>query len=380
MAAERKRWVPACSGWGGRRRPLRKPGPSVTRCGTTLQHRARADEAATADAQKQSADKAWSIALDPAATSLRAIPPMLYAALAPGEQDAIRQAISANARMEDPVPDPALYLALADKAARGVLTLDDVRHAWGRLPQEQWRLVAQRQRDASQRIPYSADDRLPTQMDTLSRIGSASAAVDESSHVDQGRYLNDAVYRPDIAAPDRPPVSMAQHGDSFLPPVNGYPENGPFGWRSENDVIFRKAADKFNADHGFKLGDPFFMDPYFLKAWAMVESGGSGDKSEFLRDPFQVNKRGDWATEKVDIAGLEGPNQVMNPEISANAALKWLYNKSLIRDDNHRVIGQRDLKEALRRYNGSGHKDRYVDKITTLNALSIYRVMNDLSK
>jgi hypothetical protein len=92
---------------------------------------ARTDDAATAAAQKQAADKAWSIALDPAATSLRTIPPMLYATLAPGEQDAIRQAIGANARMEDPAPDPALYLALSDKAARGVLTIDDVRHALG---------------------------------------------------------------------------------------------------------------------------------------------------------------------------------------------------------------------------------------------------------
>jgi hypothetical protein len=250
---------------------------------------------------------------------------------------------------------------------------------WGRLPQEQWRLVAHWQRDALQKISFSDDDQLSNQTDSLSQIDSASVSTDDSSHAGQDRYLNDGVYRPDIAAPARFTVSMIQHGDSFLPPVNGYPEDGPFDWRSENDVIFRKAADKFNADRGFKLGDPFFMDPYFLKAWAMVESGGSGDKSEFLRDPFQVNKRGDWVDEKVDIAGLEGPDQVMNPKISADAALKWFYNKSLIRDKNHRVIGQRDMKETLRRYNGSKHKDRYADKISTLNALSIYKIMNDLS-
>ena len=86
------------------------------------------------------------IALDPANTALRTIPPPVFAALAPDQQNAIQAALAANARRQDPPPDPALTLALSDKAADGRLTLADVRTAWGRLPRREWEQVAAWQR------------------------------------------------------------------------------------------------------------------------------------------------------------------------------------------------------------------------------------------
>ena len=114
-----------------------------------LAHADRADQAAAEARQRAAADSAWALAMDPAHTSLRAIPPALWAELAPGEQAAIGAALAANARGGEAPPDPALYLSLSDKAAEGRLSLDDVRHAWGHLADRQWQQIAGWQRDVA---------------------------------------------------------------------------------------------------------------------------------------------------------------------------------------------------------------------------------------
>jgi hypothetical protein len=196
----------------------------------SLQRRTRADDAATADAQKQAADKAWSIALDPAATSLRSIPPMLYATLAPGEQDAIRQAIAANARMEDPAPDPALYLALSDKAAHGVLTIDDVRHAWGRLPLNEWKLIAGWQKDIPEHGMASNDSTLLRRVSFISpqeakpeaegvlRGPMAKGASSGDFHFGQSRKIGTPFYslRPNEAKPNRKNIILNGGGSQRI--------------------------------------------------------------------------------------------------------------------------------------------------------------------
>lgn len=133
-------------------------------------------------------------------------------------------------------------------------------------------------------------------------------------------------------------------------PISGYPETGEDSWRASDDAAFIKAVASYDTEYGLKSGDSLYVSPKLLKAWAMVESGGS--QPEFLSDPLQVNKAGDWVEEKTAIAGLvEG--QKMTPFTSAQAALKWLYYKGTIYDVNSDVVGYRSLSEALFRYNGN---------------------------
>jgi hypothetical protein len=134
-----------------------------------------------------------------------------------------------------------------------------------------------------------------------------------------------------------------------LKPIVGYPESGASSWRASNDAAFIEAANKFNHHHGLAPGDPMYIDPAFVKAWAMVESGGS--KSAFLRDPLQVNNPADWADEKLRVMGISR-RQIMTPATSADAALRWLYYKSFIRDTNGRPGPWIGFERALQRYNG----------------------------
>ena len=134
-----------------------------------------------------------------------------------------------------------------------------------------------------------------------------------------------------------------------LRPIPGYSETGVSSWRAANDRVFTEAANRFNRHRGLKPGDPKYVDPLLLKAWAMVESGGS--QSAFLRDPLQVNVPADWAKEKTRIAGLTR-GQTMTPAISAEAALKWLDYKGYFRDAAGHPGPWIGFERALRRYNG----------------------------
>ena len=102
--------------------------------------------------------------------------------------------------------------------------------------------------------------------------------------------------------------------------IEGYPETGSNSWRADNDQTFIDACTNYNEKYGLSDGDDGYITPKMLKAWAMVESGGSPDA--FLTDPLQVNNPGDWDDRKTDIAGLT-QNQEMTPEASAEAALEW---------------------------------------------------------
>jgi hypothetical protein len=132
-----------------------------------------------------------------------------------------------------------------------------------------------------------------------------------------------------------------------LRPIAGYSETGTAAWRASNDRVFTEAADKFNRQRGLKPDNPKYIDPLLLKAWAMVESGGS--EAAFMRDPLQVNNPGDWANEKTTIAGL-AKGQTMAPELSAQAALKWLEYKGSLRGT------WAGYRTALENYNGNKKK------------------------
>lgn len=131
--------------------------------------------------------------------------------------------------------------------------------------------------------------------------------------------------------------------------IPGYSDRGASSWRAANDRVFIEAASRFNTQHGLKPGDPKYIDPLLIKAWAMVESGGS--ESAFLRDPLQVNNPGDWQSPKPQVTGLI-KDQRMTPTVSAVAALKWLEFKGYIRDGQGRPGPWIGFERALQRYNG----------------------------
>ena len=149
--------------------------------------------------------------------------------------------------------------------------------------------------------------------------------------------------------PERARPQSHSRATTKLKPIPGYSETGANSWRSANDQVFIEAAQKFNSERGLKPGDPKYIDPQFIKAWAMVESGGS--KEAFLRDPLQVNNPGDWSTLKQRITGLQ-KEEKMSPATSAEAALKWLELKANPRDKVTLRPTWLGWERALERYNG----------------------------
>ena len=156
-------------------------------------------------------------------------------------------------------------------------------------------------------------------------------------------------------------------------PIVGFPETGKDTWRKAHDAIFERAADQFNAENGLKPGDARYMDPQLMKAWAMVESGGS--KAEFLSDPFQVNKRGDWNKAKKELGLSEG--KAPGATLGSYAALRWLDMKghrTTFLKNGTKVVVYRGLPAAFMRYNanartdqnGRPHYENYVEAIKKL--------------
>jgi len=132
-------------------------------------------------------------------------------------------------------------------------------------------------------------------------------------------------------------------------PVQGYPETGKSAWRAGNDDAITAAAERHNSVNGYVPGDAGYITLKLMKSWMMRESGGI--RGAFESDPFQVNKLGDWpqgTDEKIRIAGLS-KGQVMTPQTSSDAALKWLQYKGRINpDDPNRLGPYRGHYEALK--------------------------------
>src|SRR5207248_8602791 len=89
---------------------------------------------------------------------------------------------------------------------------------------------------------------------------------------------------------------------SFIPrligEVRGYSETSKTSWRGANDQVFIDAAKRYNDKYGLSPRDPGYITHEFLKSWAMIESGGEGDRKAFMTDPFQVNDPRNWVAEK----------------------------------------------------------------------------------
>jgi hypothetical protein len=138
--------------------------------------------------------------------------------------------------------------------------------------------------------------------------------------------------------------------------IEGYPEDGRNAWRASDDAAIVAAVNRHNAERNLYPGDAEFMTPQLIKSWMMEESGSASDRAAFGRDPFQVNNPGDYTErsgEKSRIAGLR-KDQVMTPESSADAALKWpAYKARLHRDGGGRLGPYWTPFEVLRNYNGN---------------------------
>jgi hypothetical protein len=156
-------------------------------------------------------------------------------------------------------------------------------------------------------------------------------------------------------------------------PVPEYPETGIHAWRARNDAVFLQAVDEFNHAFGYKQGEAGHWTAALLKAQAMVQSGGS--PAEFATDPLQINRRGDWLPEKSTILGLT-EFQLMKPETSARAALRWLRYKGSKLNVNGVADSWLGNFAALTNYNGSSkielqdggiqHRDWFAQRVLEL--------------
>ena len=105
-----------------------------------------------------------------------------------------------------------------------------------------------------------------------------------------------------------------------------------------------------------QLREQFYITANMLKAWAMTESGGSGDRAIFVSgDTFQVNVPLDWAPQKPARTNniVTSPNQQLTPRESMEAAFLWAMYKGLRYDSSGDAVGWRGWLGAITRYNGN---------------------------
>ena len=72
----------------------------------------------------------------------------------------------------------------------------------------------------------------------------------------------------------------ADEDSASIGAIEGYPETGNNSWRADNDQAFIDACNNYNEKYGLSEGDDGYVSPKMLKAWAMVESGGSPEPSQ----------------------------------------------------------------------------------------------------
>jgi hypothetical protein len=150
--------------------------------------------------------------------------------------------------------------------------------------------------------------------------------------------------------PVAPSVPRPRINQDMIAEIPEYPQTDKNSWRSSNDKTFIVAAAYYNHKYHLEPGDQGYRTPEFMKAWAMVESGGEDHQAAFQSDPFQVNKPKDWAPEKTRLLGLtEG--QKMTPGVSALAALEWLRHKAAHTDGRGTILSYRSDRDALKLYN-----------------------------
>jgi hypothetical protein len=144
-----------------------------------------------------------------------------------------------------------------------------------------------------------------------------------------------------------------------LPEVPGYPESGESSWRGSLDSVFYYAAADYNQKHGLEPGDYSYIDAYTIKAWAMIESGGT--KQAFLTDPLQVNKAGDAAADKMSFLGLTRGQQ-MTPTLSVSLGLEWWRHKGDLHENENFILTWKGDRAAFELYNANDKMDKFNDQ------------------
>jgi hypothetical protein len=101
---------------------------------------ANIDERLLHDDQSKAADQAWSVALDPSSISRRAIPPAIWARVAPAAQRSIMERIEHNAAPKPIANNPDLYFKLNTVSARSPdeFAKLDLRPYATQLPKADW--------------------------------------------------------------------------------------------------------------------------------------------------------------------------------------------------------------------------------------------------
>lgn len=129
-----------------------------------------------------------------------------------------------------------------------------------------------------------------------------------------------------------------------------------------------------SSNHSIGTDLPGTLDVNLVKAMVLTESGGgtvSGVLGTGKTDVMQVNNSGDWSAGKAQVGLTKG--QVMTPESSINAGVKWLFVKGM-GSDGKGVMNWRngqggDWSNAVSSYNGGGdpnYSKKVQDKVNTM--------------
>jgi hypothetical protein len=116
------------------------------------------------------------------------------------------------------------------------------------------------------------------------------------------------------------------------------------------DPIVEREVKAYNDSHGFKPGNPQYLDPARIKAMIRVES--RFDMDAYRNDPMQVNKSGDWMDAKAKYGLQKGVPP--GPEQSIRAGIQWLADNAYPPGRKRQLKNFKGWNWATEGYNGHG--------------------------
>jgi len=152
-----------------------------------LAHKAEGDRRAAEKEQDVAFSRLMAAVLDPEMQSPRGISLSDYYMLTPERQEAARAVMAANLRGEGPAAKPELYRNLADKAAQGKLSLNDMHGNDG--PSPQWEIPDQGNNFQNSDAQYSGND------------AEEADNIDENEDISEGSNYEDDIEHDAPSAP-----------------------------------------------------------------------------------------------------------------------------------------------------------------------------------
>ena len=317
-----------------------------------LKHRladmAEGDRRAAEKEQDAAFSRVMAAVLDPKTQSLRGIAPSDYDLLTPERQGIANALMAANLRGDGPAANPDLYKSLADKAALGALTFDDLRAASDGDGQ---RLDTSQSADEGVPTPSTASSARFTPVffdlsDSPAASNLAKIRLSAVSDADDGDRADetDVVFDP-VTGPE-PAVGQLALMDGVLPrQVPATPHTTPpapkgEGLSAEARAQRARRANFLYSEPNLKLGSnepyrQFIVDaahrsqrgPQSIAAMINAEQGGNA-----VWDPKSVNKAmgaaglGQFTTRTWD-EEVKRPGTYLNQLASAQG---WLDKKGKI--------------------------------------------------